>query len=146
MKALYPYTHRIAIFLAVLMFSVSTGVALDMHTCQGVVKSMAIFSDADSCHEVATPCKSACQATTSHDESDCCDDVLIVLDLDEEFSLSQDQQDASADVDVEFEASAAVLTTAQLLENSNYDLLAWAFYSPPQIERDYCILYQRFLC
>ncbi len=147
MNWLNIYRRRWALFLVLLMLSVSTGVALDMHTCQGVIKSMAIFSDADSCHEVATPCKSACQASsTTHQDKGCCDDVLVVLDLGEEFSLSQDQQDASSDIDFKLEVSATVLTTTQFLVSSNYALRTWEFYSPPQIERDCCVLYQRFLC
>ena len=47
-------TYRIvSLVLAMVLFSTTVGISMDFHYCQGELKSVALFSKAKSCHEIA---------------------------------------------------------------------------------------------
>ena len=77
--------HRIvAVTMALLMFTSSTGLSFDLHYCQGQLQNVSIFGEAKSCHEKAkevksshckkkqTACHKNTDTTKSCEENNCC--------------------------------------------------------------------------
>ena len=45
--------RSLAIFMALLMFLTSAGLAIDVHYCQGELKSFSFYSKAQNCHALS---------------------------------------------------------------------------------------------
>ena len=144
-------TYRIiAVGLALLMFTSSVGFAVDIHYCQGHVKSLSFFGNAKNCHEMSamancphhkmmTKAKPGC----AEDDKNCCDNKTL------HFQSDQDQQIQAIDVlkDVQLKQFVLAFVSSFFLDNliSESDLPSFTKYRPPLISRDIPVLNQSFL-
>lgn len=68
-------TYRfIALSLAVILFSATVGFSLDLHYCQGKVKSFSVFGSAKGCDEIA-----AAEMTCAHHEAVASEDDRLMF-------------------------------------------------------------------
>ncbi len=89
------FTYRsIALTLAFLMFFTSVGFTVDMHYCQGELKTFKLFGKAKTCHEMEQG-KKACphhkkmleasgEKEISQIGKDCCSNQTLYVQMDEE--------------------------------------------------------------
>ncbi|WP_235297615.1 HYC_CC_PP family protein [Portibacter marinus] len=81
--------------LAILMFSTSMGFSMDVHFCQGKLKSVAFFSEAKTCHETMVQCPrhGMMKVSVPSKDKDCCSNQSVEMDqLDADFNLSSSLQ------------------------------------------------------
>ncbi len=89
------YQRIIALTLAFLMLVTSVSFAVDMHYCNGELKSVSFFGKAKTCHEkVVTNKKIACphhqkmQAASNNsdemNENDCCENKTTIIQADDD--------------------------------------------------------------
>jgi hypothetical protein len=138
----------ISAVLAFLMLSTSIGYAVDIHYCQGQIKSLSVFGDAKGCDEIM----SAAMSCAHRDRTDtdaytlemqgCCDNGNFYF---------------SSDVDQVLEGARATLTDhSQVMAipvacnwsrsgKSEVRLQSAFRYKPPPIYRDIPVLMQTFL-
>jgi len=84
-----------SLLMAFLMLVSSTGFSIDLHYCQGNLKSFSLLGEAKSCHEMAkakhcSKMKKACHAPKATKEADddckkdCCSNKKIEISADED--------------------------------------------------------------
>lgn len=140
-----------ALTMAFLMLTTSVNLAIDLHYCQGQLKSFSLFGKAKSCHEIKATSMINCPhhqkmvretEGCSMSKKGCCDNRLLQIQFDKdqmnsnsEFVVSQElQQFLVAFVEVFFH-NVSVEKTIQ-----NHQ-----FYQPPIVFRDIPVLHQSFL-
>lgn len=140
--------------MALVMFTSSVNLAIDMHFCQGKLKSVSLIGKAKSCHEIATSAtvkkcpnhqlmasqKKGC----SIDQKDCCSNRTVLLDADQNQDIQTvDHLIISEQLQQFVVACVAVFFTNNL--NIKSDPVAFADYQSPFIARDISVLFQSFL-
>jgi len=145
-------TYRfVALFLVFLMLFTSVGFSIDMHFCQGDIKSFSLIGKAKNCHEQAersTLCKHhqikmvQSDACDKKENKDCCENRTINLDS------KQEQQIQTVDFSLtkpfkQF-LTAYIYTFYQDNLNQKQNVF-FTHYRPPLISRDIPILVQSFL-
>lgn len=140
-----------AIFMALLMLLNSTGFALDMHYCQGNLKSISFFGEAKSCHEIQS--RPSCHSTSKachHDkemldqeeEDACCHNEKVFIENSELEAIP-----AQVTINTEMQSDFVVAYVAAHLFQGvlETDYQDFEKYKPPFPDRDIQILYQTFL-
>ena len=154
MNQLNKFYPLLAVSMALLIMISSTGLAVDMHFCQGKLKSINFFGEAKSCHEIAINDVISCkhhQGTMKNTQEDnytkskkeCCENKFIYLQLD------QDQQTYTNEI-VLNQQLKQFLTAFQIVFLSGFDhiivnVVAQKHYKPPLIPKDIPVLIQSFL-
>ncbi len=149
-------TYRItALTLAIVMFFTSFSYSVDVHYCQGHLKSVKLFGQAKTCHEMAAENSTKACSSSKHndhhnskscadadDEKDCCQNKTF------NFESDDDQQILSStllDLDqVQFLASF-VVQYLLTLDRCTDDNPRYTQYRPPLLFRDIPVLIQSFL-
>ena len=145
-------TYRIiSLTLAFLMFTTSVGFAVDMHYCQGKLKSFSFTGKAKSCHDRVdaaqmTNCphhkKMMKQSKNcSIDKKDCCDNQV------QRFQSDQDQVIQTFDL-TNKQLHQFVIAYVAVFFNTNLfetDTPSFISYKPPLVLRDIYVLIQSFL-
>ena len=147
------YTYRlIALTMAFLMLFSSVGFSIDMHYCQGKLKSFSFFGEAKNCHEMAK--EKACPhhqkkieqeatKTCSIDKKDCCQNKTL------HFQCHQDQQIQASDLVLsQLSQQFVVAFVAVFFKNNFTETTAkssYTHYKPPIIPRDISVLFESFL-
>lgn len=139
------------------MFFTSVGFAMDMHFCQGNLKSVSFFGKAKTCHDMAgeneTPMKDCphhkkmmAEKKGCSEDKDCCSNKTIQLQSD------QDQKVQTNDFVVNKQLKQLkqfVIAYVAVFFADNFDLQReaanFAHYKPPLIQRDIPVLNQTFL-
>jgi len=135
-----------AILLALLMFTTSVGIPMDMHYCGGQLKSVAFFGKARRCSELAVPAKGCqfhqvpSQAEPTLARKKCCTDKTAFLELDQNKEISPVPQ---------LSAPQQLLLTAYVLVNwwsptAASNEVAFHRYKPPLPPRDIPVWVQSF--
>ena len=155
-------THIIAklltLFMAFWVLVLSSGVSVNVHFCQNVVKSFSILSEAPNCHEMMAntssschfakkSCKNACSASKiqKEDNKPCCTNKDVQLELDTDLPHFEI---VSTDFSLEDDFWAVQVTPIVY----NFDIqkpvekTAFKHYRPPPLVGNYIVLYQQFLC
>ena len=143
-----PY-RIIAHTMIFVMVCSSLSFSLDLHYCQGSLKSIDFFGKAKNCHEMAkvsTAChhkKTSGQLDgCSEGDTDCCTGKTLYVQSD------QDQQIQSSDIvaNGQLQNSVVVCVFALLEPNGLVgNFVADTRYKPPLIQRDIPIFIQSFL-
>lgn len=137
------------ISLAILVFLSTSGLVLSKHYCGGVLKNVALFGEAASCHEnnamEACPLHSSMKMSeddTSEDSS-CCDTKSELLKADTE----------KAEITVDFSLTDYPVLLAVLLVlsgvspvESDSKTTHYLSYKPPLLVCDLPVRFQTFLC
>ena len=147
-------TYRIiALTMAFLMFFTSVGFTVDMHYCQGKLKTFNFFGKAKSCHDMGEGMKDcpfhAQMNETNKSEGStiskkgCCSNKTL------HFQSDQDHQLQTADFVVTKQLKQFVIAYVSVFLGEDFDLkrevIAFARYKPPLIPRDIPVLHQAFL-
>ena len=146
-------TYRIiACALAFLMFFTSTGFSVDMHYCQGNLKSFKFFGKAKSCHEIAEKvahCSHHRKAMKpersegcSKDKKGCCHNKTL------HFQSDQDQQIPTPVFVVSQQLQQFLIAGVAVFFSKDHpgkNTPASAHYKPPLIPKDVLVLVQSFL-
>lgn len=135
------------ILLASLLFISSAGFVLNRHYCQDELKSMAIFFEAEACHQEKTaascPMHKAENQRDKKESKGCCDDET------EYVKSETDQYVQTSEVEVNFNPILlGVLFVALQIELPSIDTqsLQYLNYKPPLIVCDLPVRLQTFLC
>ena len=143
--------RALALSLAFLIAFTSIGFSLDLHFCQERLKSVSLFGEAKTCHDIAASshCKkltSACKATSKQLQEgckkNCCHNETIVVDsLNADFTNPQllTLQTKSLDFVLAFVYSYCLPNPISTTST------AYLYYKPPLPERDFQVLFQTFL-
>ena len=145
-------TYRfIALFMAFLMFFTSAGFAMDMHFCQGKLKSVSFFGKAQTCHDMADNTMKNCphhkkmmaEKKGCSEDKNCCSNKTV------HFQSDQDQQVQNFDFVVSKQLQQFVIAYVAVFIandfNIEHEAIPFAHYKPPLIQRDIPILNQSFL-
>ena len=135
------------IILALLIFISSTGFVLNMHYCQDELKSMAIYFEAEACHQekemASCPMHNAENHHGEKESKGCCDDET-------EYLKSETDQIATAsevEINVNPVLLSALLVALQIeLPSIDTQSLQYFNYKPPLIVCDLPVRLQTFLC
>ncbi len=133
--------------MAILMFTTSAGLAIDMHYCKGDLQSVSFFSKAKSCHEKAKTshchkAKKACHSKNKEhlaEDDNCCDNQSYVFQLDTDYEIFVD---SSSENKVDFHKNDAPIS---LLDHKSFYAKNYKNYKPPSLDRDHIVLIQSFL-
>ena len=139
-----------AVCLSALMLLTSVGFSIDMHYCQGKLKSYSFIGKAKSCHVVdkaRVPCphhqKMAAEPKGCElSKKDCCSNKTL------HFQLHQLQKAHEADYAIQSQPPSLVAPVTLFswpAPNWTASKPAFAFYKPPLIAKDQIVLKQSFL-
>lgn len=146
------YQRIIALTLAFMMLITSVSFAVDMHYCNGKLKSVSLFGKAKSCHEkTVTNKKPVCpyhqkmQKQSTDDKmnkNDCCENRTTIIQADDDRSKS----DLVAPTFQELQqfAIAYLLVFHKIITNDKQSIQEISYQSP-FITRDIYVLSEAFL-
>ena len=131
----------------------STGFSIDLHFCQGQVKSFSLLGKAKSCHEQAAKshCKKkqkACHAprTTQNElgkcKKDCCSNKTIKIEQNQEAKKLQTLEITTSQVQFVTAFVQVFLLAENDLDNI---IIPHLNYVPPLLNKDIPVLIQSFL-
>ena len=132
--------------MALLMLLSSTGFSMDVHYCQGQIKSIGLFTKAASCHKKqglpqCHTTKKSCHKKQNNTKDNCCHNQTLSIeksDLDATPAQGTELTDVSLDFAVAFVAAFVIPVDKTHIQP------AFPFYIPPLPDRDILILYQTF--
>ena len=147
------FHKTISLMMAMLMLLSSTGFSMDLHFCQGQLKSFSLFGKAKSCHEQAekSHClkkKKTCHISLSNQDKtgeckkNCCSNKTVKIESNKEVKNIET---------IEFTAFQVKFLTAftqlYLLKKSeqNKTIIPYLNYIPPLLNKDIPVLIQSFL-
>lgn len=147
MKRIY---RIVALMMALLMFVTSTGFAVDMHYCQGQLKTFALIGEAKSCHEVTNPakvCHHHAQVQQDNDSApqqtnDCCNNIKYVVQSDLDKQTQSIHLSLIKDIEHFMMSFVLVFAGLDVLQTATTDYLN---YKPPLLQRDLPVQLQTFL-
>lgn len=132
----------VSIFLAILMFASSSGIAYAQHFCSGMemMAEITLGQKGLSCGmDIEThPCDEEKTIAQGHD---CCENQFTQIKTDTDFSK------ASFDLKLNkvFAATFVSVFVLQEVEVASAEKIFFADYNPPPLEKDLNILYETFL-
>ena len=145
-------TYRlVALIMAFLMFFSSAGFAMDMHFCQGKLKSISFFGKARTCHDMAEGTMKNCprhkkmmaEKKSCSEDNNCCSNKTI------HFQSDQDQQyQVGNGVVISPQLQYFVIAFVEAFINSSIvetDKPSFAHYKPPLKPRDIYVLLETYL-
>ena len=147
-------TYRIlALTMAFLMLFTSVGFSMDMHYCQGQLKSISLIGKAKNCHELqdvkSDHCKKAkksCNHSTDNisqkEAEGCCSNITVIVDeLDEDFFIA-DYNIENNSLDLLATCRPDILADALIIDKN---INAYLHYKPPETIKDYQSFFQVFI-
>ncbi len=137
--------------LALMILVSSMSYTVDFHYCQGQLKSFSFLGKAKNCHEMASK-KASCHhhktkvddksMTCSEDENNCCSNKTISIESD------FDEQIFNLDF-LNFESQFIVVafkySSFEDLFDDIKEVVPFAHYKPPLIQKDIPVLFESFL-
>ena len=147
-------TYRIiALTMAFLMFFTSVGFTVDMHYCQGKLKTFSFIGKAKSCHDIGQGMKNCAHhkkmmaeekpENDSISKKSCCSNKTL------HFQADQDQQNQVENAMVfPSQLQYFVIAFVEIFINSSFvetEKSAFALYKPPLIPRDIYVLLETYL-
>ncbi len=150
--SLLKSTYRIiALMMAFLMFFTSVGFVMDMHFCQGKLKSVSFFGKAKTCHDMADNTMKNCphHKKMTAEKKDCSEDKNCCSSKTVQLQSDQDQKVQTNDFVVNKQLKQFVIASVAVFFAADFDLqreaTTFAHYKPPLIQRDIPVLNQTFL-
>lgn len=142
--------NKIAILsLSFIVILASAGIIVNKHYCKGELKNIALFVEAEQCHDVRTrkiktqchPGKNTCQQSEKKEGRKCCENKTVFLETDDFISTM-----ASPKINPEFQLIAVTfILYNDLLFSTEKRFVKFLNYKPPLIESDIPVLVQSFL-
>jgi hypothetical protein len=128
------------IMALIVLFS-TMSFSLDMHFCGDHLVDFSLFESVDTCMMKAETTKSSSECALMDMEMDCCTDVEVVLQGQDDLKISFDQITFDQQVFV----ASFVYSYINLFEGFDENIVPFKEYSPPPLIRDIQILDQTFL-
>lgn len=134
--------------MALVMFATSVNLAIDMHYCQGQLKSVSFLGKAKNCHDIMA--QSNCPhhqkkiqlEGCSNDEKDCCDNKTIHIQSDND----QINSGSKFIITQKLQHFVVAFVTTFLQETPSIrNTQTYQFYKPPIVLKDILVHYQSFL-
>lgn len=146
-------TYRfIAFSLAFVMLITSVGFTVDMHYCQGQLKSFSFFGKAKSCHDMTDAAQMiSCphhkkmmkeDESCSLDKKDCCENQIHHIQADQDQAVQTFDFVVNKQLQQFVIAYVVVFCANNLIET---DAPSFISYKPPLILRDIYVLIESFL-
>ena len=135
--------------MSILILLSTTGIVIDWHYCNDVLKDWALFSNAESCHQEKVdqphcPFHAAMQASEEEGtDKNCCENETEFFQLDIDL-VSASVQTTPKDVENSF-AIGAFLNQLNAKESRTIPT-EYLNYKPPLIKQDLSIWFCTFLC
>lgn len=148
-------TYRlIALVMTFLVFLSSAGISMDMHYCGGELKSVSFLGKARTCHELARASAAPMMKNCPHhkkmmeemsckEDKNCCSNRTIFLEPDQDQNIKTPDFGAGEQGNqFDFACIEAFLVTDT---DAGHDVVHFACYKPPILQRDIPVLNQSFL-
>lgn len=146
------YTYRfIALMLVLLMFFTSVGFVVDLHYCQGQLKTFSFLGEAESCHDMGEGMKNcpshkkmmeAEQSGATINKKDCCSNKTL------HFQSDQNQQVQAFDFAVTQQFQQFVMAYVAVFFTNDFrigkEVASFVHYEPPVIPRDIYVLLENY--
>jgi len=139
MKDLFHKISALALSAIVLLSTMSFTV--DMHYCGDHLVDFSFSDSADTCMMKAEMSKSSAGCAVMDMKMDCCTDVQIVLEGQDDLKVSFDQ----FTFDQQLFVASFIYTYINLFEGYDDTIIPFKEYSPPPLIRDVQLLHQTFL-
>ena len=139
MKEAFRKIAGISMALTVLFSTMSF--SLDMHYCGDHLVDFSLSEKVDTCMMKAEMSKSSSECAVMDMEMDCCSDIEVVIEGQEDLKISFDQ----FTFDQQLFVASFVYSYINLFEGIDENVIAFKEYSPPPLIRDVQILDQTFL-
>lgn len=135
-----------AIFLTVLILISSIGGSVDVHYCQGQIKSIAFFGKAKSCHdnEIKQTChhsKKSDKSNNSNKKENCCHNDKHTI---EKSNLDAPNPEFSNLDNFQLKFVATYFVSLSERYHNKIVLNNYREYKPPLVESDILVFYQVF--
>jgi len=130
-----------SVTMALLVLFSTMSFTVDMHYCGDHLVDFSFFENAKNCTMQASPSKATGEISVMEMEMDCCTDLEIVLEGQDDLKISFDQ----FTFDQQIFISTFYYTYVNLFETVDKNLNSFKEYSPPPLIRDIQILDQTFL-
>jgi hypothetical protein len=127
--------------MALLLLFSTLSFSMDMHYCGDHLVDFSLFDKAESCGMMATANDAPGDCTVIRADMDCCTDVQILVEGQDDFKVSFDQLTDSQQLFL----SAFVYSYINLFEGVDDTSAREWRYSPPPLIRDVQVLHQTFL-
>ena len=139
--------------MAFLMLFTSLGLSVDLHLCQGHLKSFDFFGKAKSCYELAdSDSKKQCTSDQhkkviekadgcSLKQKDCCQNRLLQLISDQNKEIQSNHFSINQSLQSFVVAFVAVFLKETTIERDVANLS----YKPPLIQKEFYVLFETFL-
>ncbi|GGG42806.1 hypothetical protein GCM10011414_10520 [Croceivirga lutea] len=115
--------------------------SVDMHYCGDHLVDFSFSDSADTCMMKAEMSKSSTECAVMEMKMDCCTDVQIVLEGQDDLKVSFDQ----LTIDQQLFVASFVYSYINLFEGYDDIIIPFKDYSPPPLIRDVQLLHQTFL-
>ena len=135
LRQIVSFTMALLVLFSTMSFTV------DMHYCGDQLVDFSFFKTAENCSMKASSSKAAGETSIMEMEMDCCTDLEIVLEGQDDLKISFDQFTFEQQIFI----SSFYYTYVNLFETVDKDLISFKEYSPPLLIRDIQILDQTFL-
>jgi len=115
--------------------------SVDMHYCGDHLVDYSLFDKVDTCMMQAEKIKSSSECAVMEMEMDCCSDVEIVIEGQDDVKISFDQFTFEQQLFI----ASFVYSYINLFEGFDKNVIPFKDYSPPPLIKDIHILDQTFL-
>lgn len=139
MKEFFRKIGSISMALAVLFSTISFSV--DMHYCGNHLVDFSFTQKADTCLMKTEMTRTAGQCAMMEMKMNCCSDVEIIFEGQDDLKLSFDQ----LSFDQQIFLTSFFYSYVNLFEGFDEDINPFKDYSPPPLIRDVQVLHQTFL-
>jgi hypothetical protein len=127
--------------MALIVLFSTMSFSVDMHYCGDHLVDFSLSEKVDTCMMKAELSKSSSECAVMDMEMDCCSDVEIVIDGQDDLKISFEQ----LTFDQQLFVASFAYTYINLFERLDENIIPFKDYSPPPLIRDIQILDQTFL-
>lgn len=127
--------------MALLLLFSTMSFSMDMHFCGDHLVDFSLFDKADSCAMMSVAPKTSTDCAMIELDMDCCSDVQILVEGQEDFKVSFDQLTFGQQVFI----TTWVYSYLSLFEEGHNSAPGYREYAPPPLIRDVQVLHQTFL-
>jgi hypothetical protein len=130
-----------SVFMALLLLFSTLSFSMDMHFCGDHLVDFSLFDKADSCGMMSAASPASKDCAMIDIDMDCCSDVQILIEGQEDFKVSFDQLTFGQQVFL----TSLVYPCLNLFEEASSSSPGEWEYAPPPLIRDVQVLHQTFL-
>ncbi len=135
------FSKIVSLFMALIVLFSTMSFSVDMHYCGDHLVDFSMFDKVDTCMMKAEMSKSSTNCMVTEMDMDCCTDVEVVIEGQDDLKISFDQ----FTFDQQLFVASFVYSYINLFEGLEENSIPFRDYSPPPLIRDVQILDQTFL-